>query len=471
MRICVLNKEDKKWSNALPSIFIVVLMWLPFFEATGQSNHTVTFSGNASDFTTAERISASANNTDYYITFDDTYLYIGAFRTGGSTFSGSDNLAIYLDTDPNPTPTSGTGTTTGQLYNGVTGTLPFSANYNVYAEQSYQEARSFDSGWSSTILGITYWTNITAREVRIPLSSIANPHSLYLTMWMGYSGGFYSNSPGANLSASTNPTITNYFGGIGLSSSDCIPTNITNTPITDVIINTIPVSGALYGKVLVDSGTITATNNFNIAPGGAIVVSGGTLDISGRTIEMGGTTIANGRGTALKTSGSGTLTSSSSTNLLFNGEGNIIGNNLTINGNTRINQKFTPLSSGGLTIGTTGVLDIRSGSYVNLYAPTYATGSELMYNSGSAYERRVEWSSNIGSSYGVPHHVTISNNTTLNYPFESPGPLGITGNLTINSGSSLYMDYDDINSNGALTVMGNIISAGNLSLGTLLGND
>lgn len=118
-----------------------------------------------------------------------------------------------------------------------------------------------------------------------------------------------------------------------------------------------------------------------------------------------------------------------------------------------------------------GTLQLDFGAFVNVNAPKYGPSSLLHYNSGSHYERRIEWNSNIGNTYGVPHNVAISNTTTLNYPFGTPGPLGMTGDLTIGPGSKLLMDYGGLDSNGPLTVMGNIVSAGEMTLGTLAGND
>ena len=154
---------------------IIIIPLFLFLCSTGslfaQSNHSVVFTGSSADFSAAENITAAGSTVDYYLTFDANNFYIGAFRTSG-TFESSDNLAVYLDTDPNSTPTDGSGTTAGQSYNGVTGVLPFSANFNVHAEQGSQEARSSTSTWASLITGVTYHTGSTWREVKIPFSSI-----------------------------------------------------------------------------------------------------------------------------------------------------------------------------------------------------------------------------------------------------------------------------------------------------------
>ncbi|HMC99105.1 MAG TPA: hypothetical protein VKH37_03100, partial [Ferruginibacter sp.] len=370
----------KKICSFRKSSFLFILMIASTGLLKAQSNHTVTFTGSSADFNAAEKISAAANSTDYYITFDASNFYIGAFRTAGS-FGTADNFTIYIDSDPNSTPTGGTGTTAGQSYNSVTGTLPFSANYNVHAEESYQEARSFGSSWASTIAGVTYHTGSTWREVKIPFSSIGTPDAAYLTMWMGYAGGIFSNSPGADLGSGANPTVTGYFGGIGVSSADCIPINITNTPITATVTNTAPTSGQVIGKLVISSGTTTATtNNFTIAPGGSIQLSGtAILNITGRTITLGGASIGTGRGTTINIAGTATLTTTSANVFTFNGEGNWTGNNYSYPGTITINRKFVPLASGNLTLSSTGILQVNQSSFVGTNSLTYASGSTLSF--------------------------------------------------------------------------------------------
>ena len=128
---------SKLCSNAKFRLGVVLIALMSIVNiAVGQSNHTVTFTGNLSDFNTAEQYVANSGQTTWGITFDATNLYIGAFRVGTSSNSG-DNMAIYINTTPNSTLTTGngtTGTTTGYLYNGVTGTLPFAANYTAHVQ-------------------------------------------------------------------------------------------------------------------------------------------------------------------------------------------------------------------------------------------------------------------------------------------------------------------------------------------------
>ena len=79
----------------------------------GQSFRTPTFNGALSDFIAAEQFTAlSADNAIYEFTFDANIMYFGVFRRSG-TFGGTDNFAIYLDTDSRNTLTSGNGSVTG----------------------------------------------------------------------------------------------------------------------------------------------------------------------------------------------------------------------------------------------------------------------------------------------------------------------------------------------------------------------
>lgn len=274
-----------------------------------QSNHTVSFSGNASDFNATEKISAAANNTDYYVTFDQNNLYIGAFATAG-TFAATDNLAIYFDTDPNATPTSGTGTTTGYLYEGVTGTLPFSANYNVHAQQGVQEARSFIGGWAATIAGLTYFTGTTSREVTIPFSSIGNPFALNIALWMGNTGGIYSNAPGANLASSANPTIVNYFGTFGVTNGvqgNVNPINVVTSPATGYLsITTGNITAGTYANIAL-GGNVGLGGNITLAPGGVININSGTFTVAAADNISNTAIINNLKSTQLNVTGTFTL--------------------------------------------------------------------------------------------------------------------------------------------------------------------
>lgn len=433
--------------------------------ALSQSMRTVTFSGSSADFNVAERVSAAAGNTDYYITFDSTSLYLGAFRTSGS-FASDDNFTVYLDTDPQTTTTSGTGTTTGHTYNGVSGTLPFTANYVVHAEQSTQEARIDTASWSTTISGLTYNTGSTWREISIPLSAIGNPDALYLSFWIGQASAIYANAPGADLGGASNPTVTNYFGGFGLSSANCLPASITNLAITASVVNSTPVTGIYYGKVAVNSGSVSATNDFNIAPGGTLTVTGGTLDISGRSILTGGS-VASGQGVTINVNG-GTLTTSNATNIDLRGECIFAGSAFTYNGNLIVRNQLVPLPSGATSFGSGARMDLRANGSISTNSPQFNSGSTLAYNTGNTRIPGLEWAAGSSSGVAVPHHVVIGDavaNSVVSFGTVSQFRRAI-GNLEVSnaySGNGLTLSS---NLGGDLQIGGNFIQNGTFTHNT-----
>ena len=101
----------------------------------------------------------------------------------------------------------------------------------------------------------------------------------------------------------------------------------------------------------------------------------------------------------------------------------------------------------------------------------------MKYNTGGTYGRGSEWAATSGQ--GAPYSVQLSNSTTLNYPNTANGGanafstnLSLSGDLTVDNGSALYMDWGgNANKSGRLDVTGNVLLNGNLSLGNASGGD
>lgn len=123
------------------------------------------------------------------------------------------------------------------------------------------------------------------------------------------------------------------------------------------------------------------------------------------------------------------------------------------------------------TLTLNGICNINTGgSFTN--SPIYGSASTLRYNTGGAFNRSYEWTSDtatIGTTPGYPNNVQITNNTAFNYYNAATGPRGINGNLTIDAGSSL--NFSATSTVGALTVNGNVANAGTLTLGSAVGDD
>lgn len=436
------------------------------------SNHTVTFTGSASDFFTGEKFTAAANNTDYYITFDQTYLYIGAFRTSG-TFGASDNLAVYMDTDPRSTLTSGNGTTAGRNYNSVTPTLPFNADYTSYTEQSYTDPLNrFNGSWASTGVTPTVFTSSTAREVRIALSDLGNPASVYMTLWMGYGGGLYSNVPGTNLSASSTPTITGFFGSFPIYKAGVNPTtyrtqntstaNGGGTAISDL---TLTSSGNIaddYGDITISNAAVGTVSVANASFSGSLTMSNtSTVALGTNTLNVGGRGIGGTAGQIVMNNTSATSIDGTSTagKVAFLGAGLVSGSNTA----RTFGTNSTVQIAGGVDFTSSatninGNLQINANGFVNTNPPTYGSASTLIYNSGSTYNAGVEWTTNATSGTGVPANVTIGNgvNTTLSFA-SSAQYRAARGNVLIAASSGLTLSSA---SGGDLYVGGNFTNSG-----------
>ena len=257
----------------------------------GQSNHIVTITGNSTDFYAAEKLSAASGQTDYYVTFDVNNLYIGAFRNGTTSNSG-DFLNIFIDTDPTATVgTSGSGATTGNAFNGVTGSLPFTANYSSHllyntSTGNYYELRpSSGTGWSgsATSSGMSQWESSTAFEIAIPWSSIGNPDAINLALFMGYTNGTYANAPGANVAGSASPSIVNYFGTFCVkngSVGNVLPVSVISTPVAgSTTFSAAAIPAGTYGDIYM-TGACTLGANISLAPGAVINIGNGTTTSS-----------------------------------------------------------------------------------------------------------------------------------------------------------------------------------------------
>jgi hypothetical protein len=163
-------------------------------------------------------------------------------------------------------------------------------------------------------------------------------------------------------------------------------------------------------------------------------------------------------------------TGTSAGTLNFNGVGTMSGNcnpyNVFISGAVNF-------GIGTVTIQNGGTLRINSGGSIAGNAAFYGTNSNLQYNVNANFNRGLEWSA--ASGRGFPHHVQISNNTILNTAgaaaINAAVALNTGGNLTVDAGSTLSMNFSGNNMTVPLNVLGNITFAGNLTASNAVGGD
>ncbi|MFP5042422.1 T9SS type A sorting domain-containing protein [Parasediminibacterium sp. JCM 36343] len=468
------------WKNALANInlkkiphLVLALFLLGGMEAKAQSYRTVgSFTGTTADFTTNEKYS-SVDNVDYYVTFDANYIYFGAFRTNNNTWGQFDHLNIYVDADAKSGVTSGgSGTTTGVNWDGNTPTLPIQADYKIALRRNNSGESfysSYSGSWSTgsaNAKGYSQYATSTANgalEIRVPWTDLGSPSGIYFIMYASYSTGYYGSAP--NGTSGAGPASGKYFGGIGVSSAGCYPTNTISTPIIDAYSGGAPTSGQLYGKVTLTGSSITLTGNTTVAPGGSLVLASGvTFGVqSGKTLNMAsGSSLTNNSGSTTPfTNLTATLNFNLSTNYTT-----ITGSVSYINGSSTTTVPSTvslALNAGvdfGASSNTTvnGTVTLNNGGYVSTNPPVYAAGT-LIYASGTTYTAGSEWVTNASSGAGVPNNVQIgasatTNNTVLTFG-SSSGYRQVLGALTITNlttGNGLILSSS---SGGDLYLAGN----------------
>jgi hypothetical protein len=327
-------------------------------------------------------------------------------------------------------------------------------------------------------------------------------------------GNLELSSAGGNFGLSGSPTIngaltfTNGRLSIGsntLNLAGTVATMTTSNNITGSSTSNLSITGTgTLGTLFFNQTTLGSTNilnNLTINRSSTGIVNlGSDLNLAGNL------TVTNG---SLRCSGANTLTMSGTAQSIvisntsggsILGTDNSAGNDLTLaiaNGsvttltggvssndddkkffNINVNSGGTLALSRGIlckygTFSVNGALQINANGYVQStpsfgvgIAPTYGSSSLLRYNSSSTYGRNFEWSSTSGPGY--PNNVQVSNNTTLNVCNGQDVARQMSGNLTIDLGSTLSLEGMTIASptDIGMTVVGNVINNGSITLAT-----
>jgi hypothetical protein len=129
--------------------------------------------------------------------------------------------------------------------------------------------------------------------------------------------------------------------------------------------------------------------------------------------------------------------------------------------------------AGTVTIQNAGTLRINNGASIASNAAFYGNNSTLEYNVNGNFNRGLEWSS--ASGRGFPFHVLLSNNTVLNSAgaaaVNAAVVLNTGGNVTVDAGSTLSMNFSGNNMTVPLNVGGDISFAGNIIASNTAGGD
>jgi hypothetical protein len=398
---------------------------------------------------------AGTTQTVTGLSSNTTYGYV--VRTvGTNTTSGNSNtiavttLVGQSDADYRTIASGNFNTASNWEYNDgtswVTATQAPGANNNTTVQAAHSitmnVAHSMNTGKTMTVNGALSTGTFVISGGTFTLASGA-------TLTVGSADGIASTGATGNIQTTTRTfnAAANYIyaGAAAQITGTALPTTITGSLAIQSGANTVTLTNAP-----------TTTDSLSLQSGLFAIGSGATLNIS-----------ANGKVVAA----SGDFaTGATAGTINFVGLGSFSGNSNPYNVYANNGVNF---GSGTVTIQNGGTFRINSGGYVDTNAPFYGSGSTLQYNVGATYGRNLEWSASTGRGY--PHHVTISNNTTVN-PVGTAGAyaavaLRTAGNLTIDNGSSLYLDFGGNNMTEDLVILGDMTMNGNFSGSGASGSD
>jgi hypothetical protein len=457
----------------LKLLFIAILLFVVCGRSYGQLLQWNSF-GNTGTETTEPSIFNDANISATNLTFG---AGISA-AANGNRFGGS-NWFNTGDTNP---------TTLGESITG-----------NDYI----QFVVTPNSGYSFTPTSFVFhWENSGTGPPNVALRSSVDDYSANLgtvtpTAAIGTSNTI-TISGLTNITTATTFRIYGYGAtGTGGTGGFDIGSNAVNVKLNGTTASTGPAttkSGDWNDSTVWSTGSVPAsTDNVTISASHSIYTSS-ALTRTGTTVVNGGFELRAGgwaTGSNFTYGATGTLNfnESSGSYVVNNGDVfwptvsgpsnvNILQGGFTLNSaNRTVSGTFQTAAAVNLassTLTLNGITKINAGGFFN-QSPIYGNASTLIYNTGGTYGRGYEWSAlgvgTIGTTPGYPNNIHLSGNTTLNYNNGTPLAKTINGNLTIDSGSSFYMDFGGGTSGGVLTVAGNVTNNGNFTLGNTVGDD
>jgi hypothetical protein len=246
------------------------------------------------------------------------------------------------------------------------------------------------------------------------------------------------------------------------------PLGGTATDLSAGSTSSLTIAGSASGITIPSS--ITQLNGLALNNSSGLTQSS-TLSLSSLTLTSGTLTFSPGVKDTIRSGGSISATSGSLASgtgggtFVFSGTG-------TISGTLAFNNVAI---SGGVDFGTgstvDGCLTIDAGGYVSIvHPPTYGSSSLLKYNTGGIYGRADEWNSTSGAGY--PNNVRISGSTTLDLGNNGTATARQTaGNLIVDTGSVLTLNNSPNQMTQPLTVGGNVLNNGTITLSSLAGGD
>lgn len=248
----------------------------------------------------------------------------------------------------------------------------------------------------------------------------------------------HANGVNGNITVSGTPTFadgSNYiFNGT--------VNQVTGTRMADVVGSlSINNSGTASNNFVTLTDNNTTATTFNMQAGIFRAGSGNTLRIAaGGTVNGSGghvSTDVNGEGGTIQMLGAGNITGTPRLWIVAIGNS---GTGVSFTNNAPIYHQCIIGSNGFVT-----------------NAPTYQSGSTLIYRTNGTFARNVEWGNTAGLP-GYPHHVTVDGNTIVDLFTNgiTPATLAIGGNLQLGGSNGYGRMYLNNNMSIPLEVLGNV---------------
>lgn len=324
------TENSLRMKSTLQIVAILAIILLPM-GAMGQfTTPTIDGTISADEYgihTVGQNMSATVDGRVYYMTWDDTNLYIAV--TGHINFG--DAIVLYMDID-NPTPinSTGSGVTTGTGFDSVTPALPFSADFFAFLKTDYHAYKRNDGTvWGTTIdnpasFSKNFNDGVDVAEIRIPWSDITGgtrPTSFNFVMFMSYSGGgggTFARMPSEN-EGGTTQRFVRYFSVASTADASATPPFSRNSYVFNSESDIVSFGSiSIYDFTMNSAGrsiTLSETADWDIT--GSMNIVNGSIDMGATTNHMstdhlnlgadGSLTLSTAIGGDLKTSGNVTL--------------------------------------------------------------------------------------------------------------------------------------------------------------------
>ncbi|MGQ9806715.1 MAG: hypothetical protein ACUVRP_11680, partial [Chlorobiales bacterium] len=360
-----MRKTSTKCLFKVPAAFLRLFVFF-FVVAThsASAQHTTPTIDGSFDNSTVYPNSLSSDGRTWYVTWDNTNLYV--FVQGAGV---GNRVLMYFDTNPSIPVNGGTdGSVVGINYSNThLTTLPFSAEAFVALETGYRQLNTCFTGTSFSlpivVTGAPGWAfaNVGGDfEAQIPWNAINNNSGRPGAFnWFGYitdnnnGGNYFSKVPTANPGGIIGTTLPNATNTAGYERYFKI-TNTGNTTSTSpfvldcyTFVRFIGVDANPFGAITVEDFTMnTASRSIVRASDASNWTINGTLRINNGTVNFGSNTGSCTVKGNIVIGSNGTLTLSNNPNAL------------TVNANMEVNGTLNPNSSSTVRFSGTGTQSV-----------------------------------------------------------------------------------------------------------------